>query len=136
MYQQTNDSIVVFMHVLDAPPYSMHQNTMTRDEIVTQLTTKVNNGQVTIILGGVTIKPTIRMQNDTSCSANKENDDGDDGNGLGSGAIAGLSIALFIVGLLVGIGLSFLFQRLLKSKGNHVYSVLSYNKDQDELVNN
>ena len=119
------------MHVLDAPPYSIHQNTMTRDEIVKQLTTKVNNGQVTITLGGVTIKPTIRMQNDTSCSASKEEEDDD---GLGTGAVAGLSVALFIVGLLIGTGLSFLLHWFLKSKGN--YSVSSYNKHQDELVNN
>ena len=132
MYQQTNDSIIVFMHVLDAPPYSIHQNTMTRDEIVKQLTTKVNSGQVTITLGGVAIKPTIRMQNDTSCGTSEENDDGD---GLRTGAVAGLSIALFIVGLLVGTGLSFLLQWLWKSKKGN-YSVSSYNKHQDELVNN
>ena len=119
------------MHVLDAPPYSIHQNTMTRDEIVKQLTTKVNNGHVTITLGGVAIKPTIAMQNDTSCSVSQEDDDDD---GLGTGVVAGLSIALFLVGLLVGIGLSFLFHLLLKSKGK--YSVSSYNKHQDELVNN
>ena len=119
------------MHVLDTPPYSIHQNTMTRDQIVSQLTTKVNGGQVTITLGGVTIKPTIEMQNDTSCSATEDDDDDD---GLPTGAVAGLSIALFLVGVLVGIGLSFLVQWILKSKGK--YSVSSYNKHQDELVKN
>ena len=121
------------MHVLDTPPYSIHQNAMTRDQIVSQLTTKVNSGQVTITLGGVTIVPTIEMQNDTSsCSATEDDDDDDDG--LPTGAVAGLSIALFLVGLLVGIGLSFLVQWILKSKGK--YGVSSYNKHQDELVNN
>ena len=119
------------MHVLDAPPYSIHQNTMTRDEIVKKLNEKVNSGQVTITLGGVTIQPTFAPQNETFCSASEEEDDDD---GLGTGVVAGLSIALFIVGLLVGIGLSFLFQWLLKSKGK--YGVSSYNKHQDELVNN
>ena len=119
------------MHILDAPPYSIHQNTMTRDQIVSQLTTKVNSGQVTITLGGVTIVPTIEMQNDASCNATKDDDDDD---GLPTGAVAGLSIALFLVGLLVGIGLSFLVQWILKSKGK--YSVSSYNKHQDELVKN
>ena len=119
------------MHVLDTPPYSIHQNTMTRDQIVSQLTTKVNSGQVTITLGGVTIKPTlsIEMQNDNSCRVSEDDDDDDDG--LGTGAVVGLSIALFLVGLLVGIGLTFLFQWLLKGK----YGASSYNKHQEELVN-
>ena len=115
------------MHVLDTPPYSIHQNTMTRDQIVSQLMDKVNSGQVNITLGGVTIKPTIA---DTSCSAGEDDDD----DGLATGAVVGLSIALFLVGLLVGIGLSFLVQWILKSKGK--YSVSSYNKHQDELVKN
>ena len=124
------------MHILDAPPYSIHQNTMTRDQIVSQLMDKVKSGQVTIILGGITIKPTIannKMQNDTFCSATGDDNDDDD-DGLGTGVVVGLSIALFLVGLLVGIGLSFLFQWLLKSKGK--YGVSSYNKHQDELVSN
>ena len=121
------------MHVLDTPPYSIHQNTMTRDQIVSQLMGKVKSGQVTITLGGITIKPTITMQNDTFCSATGDDGDDDD-DGLGTGVVVGLSIALFLVGLLVGIGLSFLFQWLLKSKGK--YGVSSYNKHQDELVNN
>ena len=115
------------MYVLDTTPYSIHQNTMTRDQIVSQLRDKVNSGQVTITLGGVTIKATIA---DTSCSASE--DDSDDC--LATSAVVGLSIALFLVGLLVGIGLSFLFQWILKSKGK--YGVSSYNKHQDELVNN
>ena len=124
------------MHILDTPPYSIHQNTMTRDQIVSQLMGKVKSGQVTITLGGITIKPTIvnnKMQNDTFCSATGDDDDDDD-DGLGTGVVVGLSIALFLVGLLVGIGLSFLFQWLMKSKGK--YGVSSYNKHQDELVNN
>ena len=90
---------------------------------------RVNNGYVTITLGGVTVQPTLRMQNDPTCSPS--NDDG-----LGAGAVAGLSIGLFIVGLAIGIGLSFLLQwlaKLMKGKlGN--YGVSSYNKHQDEVV--
>ena len=120
------------MRVLDAPPYSIHKNSMSRDEIVSQLMDKVNSGQITITLGEVTFQPSLRLQND-SCSPSKEEDDDD--NGLAVGAAAGLSIALFIVGLLVGIGLSFLLLLLLKySKGKYV--VTSYNKHQDEQVNN
>ena len=116
--------------MLDTPPYSIHQNAMPRDQIMSQLMDKVNSGQVIITLGEVTIKPSLRMRNDTSCSSSKDDDDG-----VGAGVVAGLSIALFIVGVLVGIGLSFLLQWLFKfSKGKN--SVSSYNKHQDELVNN
>ena len=117
------------MRVLDAPPYSIHKNSMSRDEIVSQLISKVNSGQVTITLGEVTFQPSLRLQND-SCNPSKGEDDDD---GLAVGAVAGLSIALFIVGLLIGIGLSFLLQWLFKySKGKYVTS--SYNKHQDEPV--
>ena len=119
------------MRVLDAPPYSIHKNSMSRDEIVSQLMDKVNSGQVTITLGEVTFQPSLRMQND-NCSPSIADDDDD---GLAVDAAAGLSIALFIVGLLVGIGLSFLLLWFLKySKGKYV--VTSYNKHQDEQVNN
>ena len=103
------------MHVLDTFPYSIHQNTITRDQIVAQLRDKVNSGQVTISLGVVTIKPTIT---DTPCNAIKD----DDYDGLAIGTVVGLSIALFPVGLLVGIGLSFLFQWVMKSKGKYSVS--------------
>ena len=106
---------------------------MPRDQIVSQLMDKVNSGQVTITLGDVTIKPSLRMRNDTSCSSSKDNDDDDDG--MGAGAIVGLSIALFTVGLLVGIGLVFLFQWLQKFSKSK-YSVTSYKKHQDEQINN
>ena len=89
---------------------------------------RVNGGYVSIKLGQVTIQPSLRVRNEATCS-----DDDDDG--VGVGAVAGLSIALFIVGLLVGIGLSFLIQWLLKFSKTK-YKVSSYNKHQDEAVNN
>lgn len=99
---------------------------MSRDEIVSQLMDKVNSGMVSITLGQVTITPSLRVRNEAAC---------DDNDGLAAGAVAGLSIALFIVGLLIGIGLSFLIQWALKFSKNK-YKVSSYNKHQDEAVNN
>ena len=113
--------------MLDAPPYSIRQNIMSRDEIVSQLMDKVNSGTVTITLGQVIIQPSLRVRNEATCD--------DDDDGLAAGVVAGVAIALFIVGLLVGIGLSFLIQCALKSLKTK-YEVSSYNKHQDEAVNN
>ena len=116
--------------MLDAPPYSIRQNVMSRDEIVSQLMEKVNGGMVSITLGQVTIQPSLRVRNDTNEATCSDDDDG-----LGAGPVAGLSIAVFIVGLLVGLGLAFLLQWLLKFSKSK-YKVSSYNKHQDEAVSN
>jgi len=184
------------MHVLDTPPYSIHQNAMSRDEIVSQLMNQVNSGKVTITLGEVTVKPSLQMQsmndtcspstpskndtcspstppknntcspstpskndtcspstpskndtcspstsskNDTcspgmqsrncTCSPSKE----EDSDGVAAGVVAGLSIALFFVGILIGIGLTLFLQWLVKGKISK-YNV-SYNKQRDEVIN-
>ena len=95
---------------------------------MSQLMDKVNSGMVTITLGKVTVQPSLRYQNATTCSE-------DDDDGVGVGVVVGLSIALFIVGLLVGIIASFLLQWFVKLSKNR-YKVSSYNKHQDEAINN
>ena len=117
------------MHVLDAPPYSIYQNTMSRDEIVSQLMDKVNSGKVTITLGEITVKPSLQMQSVNGMC--KEEDD----DGVGAGVVAGVSIALFIVGFLIGIGLSFLLQWFIKGKLSKS-NAMSYNKQQNEVIKN
>lgn len=117
------------MHVLDAPPNSMRPD-ISRDQIVSRLMDRVNSGQVSITLGGVTVKPSLRRRGNVACQD-------DDDSGLGTGAVVGLSIGLFIVGLLIGIALSFLLQWLLKHKGKlGSYGVSPYNKHKDEALNN
>ena len=94
---------------------------------MSQLMDKVNSGMVSITLGQVTIQPSLRLRNTMTCD--------DDDDGLGAGAVAGLSIGLFIVGLLIGIAVSFLLQWVLKFSKDK-YKVSSYNKHHDEAVNN
>jgi len=109
---------------------------MSRDEIVSQLMDKVNSGKVTITLGEVTVKPSLRMQSMDStcsptmiCSCSPSQSDG-----VAAGVVAGLSIALFFVGILIGIGLSLLLQWLVKGKIGK-YNVSTYNKQRDEVIN-
>ena len=119
------------MHVLDAPPYSIHQNTISRDEIGSQLMDKVNSGKVTITLGKVAIKPSkLRMQSMNGMC--KEEDD----DGVGAGVVAGVSIALFIVGFLIGISLSLLLQWFIKGKLRKSDAIsLIKDKQKNEVIN-
>jgi len=59
--------LLVYLHVLDAPPNSTHPNAIPRDQIVSVLMGKVNSGKVNITLGEVTIIPSIRTPPNNTC---------------------------------------------------------------------
>ena len=71
----------------------MHDNAIQSSQIVSKL--MIEQGQVSIRLDAVTITPSIRPA-PSSC-------DSCDSEGLGTGAVAGISIGMVIIGLVVGV---------------------------------
>jgi len=67
VFDRDDNSLLVNLNVLDVPPYSIHNNTSPREQIVSMLVEKVNSGKVKITLGKVTIKPMIRMPPNNTC---------------------------------------------------------------------
>jgi len=67
VYDRGNNTLLVNLHVLDAPPYSIHSNAVPRDQIVAMLMDQVNSRQVNITLGDVTITPSIRIRPNNTC---------------------------------------------------------------------
>ena len=184
------------LNVLDTPPQSRYYgSTVPRDQIVTVLTDKVNDGKVTITLGDVNIIPSIRMppssctsstqatmttvptttpvanspttipvtvatvaqastatvvpQPTTSmashlpvstntCNGNNNGISEDTGDSdLSSGAAAGLTIGVFVLGVIVGVISTLLTCWVIRSRvgsRSGKYNTSSYSKQRDDVV--
>ena len=129
MVDRGNNSLAVFLRVLDTPPYSVNTNTIQSSQIVSMLMNKVNSGQVSITLGGVTISPSIRPA-PSSCNSCEEESEG-----LGAGAVAGLSIGMVIIGIIIGILSTLLTIWLIRRGKSASYQTSPYSKQTDDAVN-
>jgi len=129
VFDRGNNSLAVFIRVLDTPPYSIHPNAIQSKQIVSTLMNKVNSGQVSITLGGVTITPSIRAA-PGSCSSCVEESEG-----LEAGAVAGLSIGMVIIGIIVGVLSTLLTIWLIRKGKSASYQTSPYNKQTDDVIN-
>ena len=118
MFDRDNNSLLVNLNVLDTPPYSIRNNSSPREQVVSTLMEKVNSGKVKITLGGVTITPKIRMPPNNTCHSSSHPHPtattsmtvtpsatcvkAEESKGVSTGAAAGLSIGVFVVGIFVG----------------------------------
>lgn len=162
------------LNVLDTPPQSRHYGSaVPRDQIVTVLTDKVNDGKVTITLGDVDIVPSIRMPpsscttttpvatsstmisvtvvpqptssmashlpvSTNTCNGNSNgiSEDTEDSD-LSSGAVAGLTIGVFVLGVIVGVISTLLTCWVIQSRvgsRSGKYNTSSYSKQRDDVV--
>ena len=128
IFDRGDSSLAVFIRVLDSPPYSINTNAMQSSQIVSMLVNKVNSGQVSIRLGTVTITPSIRPAPNSSC-------DSCDSEGLGTGAVAGISIGMVIIGLVVGVLSTLLITWVIRKGKSATYQTSPYSKQTDDAVN-
>ena len=155
VFDRDDNSLLVNLNVLDTPPYSIHNNTSPRDEIVSTLMDKVNSGKVNITLGGVTISPSIRSPPNNTCHSSSHSHPTattsmthvpstvtvtatmtstirpsptcakvEESKGISSGGAAGLSVGLFLVGILVGIVPAILIMWITRRRKSGAYSNL------------
>ena len=180
------------LNVLDTPPQSRYYGkAVPRDQIVTVLTDKVNDGKVTITLGDVDIVPSIRMPpsscttttpvatsptmipvtvatvaqastaavdvptatvvpqptssmashlpvSTNTCNGNNNGISEDTGDSdLSSGAAAGLTIGVFVLGVVVGVISTLLTCWVIRSRvgsRSGKYNTSSYSKQRDDVV--
>ena len=90
---------------------------------------KVNSGQVSITLGGITIAPSIRAAPGSCNSCAEESE------GLGTGAVAGLSIGMVIIGIIVGVVSTLLTIWLIRKGKSASYQTSPYSKQTDDASN-
>ena len=128
IFDRGDNSLAVFIRVLDTPPYSTNTNAVQSSQIVSMLMSKVNSGQVIIRLGAVTITPSIAPAPSSSC-------DSCDSEGLGSGAVAGLSIGMVIIGIVVGVLSTLLITWLMRKGKSDTIKTSPYSKQADDAVN-
>jgi len=129
MFDRGSNNLAVFVRVLDTPPYSIHPNAIQSSQIVSTLMNKVNSGQVSITLGKVTISPSIRAAPGSCNSCVEESE------GLGTGAVAGLSIGMVIIGIIVGVVSTLLTIWLIRKGKSASYQTSPYSKQTDDVVN-
>ena len=141
------------LNVLDTPPQSRYYDSaVPRDQIVALLTDKINAGNVTITLGQVNIVPSVSLP-PSPCPSNVQptmttrvplpsstcsggSDDNDDSS-LSTGAAAGLTIGVFVLGVVVGVISTLLTCWVLRSRvrsRSGKYNTSSYSKQRDDAV--
>lgn len=133
-------------------------NAVSRDEVVSLLMEKVNNGQVIVTLGELSIVPLIRIPPNTTCPNSVQPTmttvsatsvivstrpcptstcsvvEESSSSSLSSGATAGLTVAVFIVGVIVGVISTVLTCSVMRNRGRYSTSSLAYNKQRDDVV--